>query len=46
MLLERTLKQVKNHDNFADAVRLFYDKASVAEYNLQKLQSQNCSIQN
>ena len=39
MLLKRTPQQATNHDDFTDAVRLFYDKASVAEYNLQKLYS-------
>ena len=33
MLLERTPQQAKNCDDFTDAIRLFYDKASVAEYN-------------
>ena len=39
MLLERTLQQANNRDDFTDAIRLFYDKASVAEYNFQKLHS-------
>ncbi len=39
MLLERTPQQAKNRNDFTDAVMLFYDKASVAEYNLQKLHS-------
>ena len=37
MLLQRTPQQATNCDDFADAVRLFYDKASVAEYNVHKL---------
>ena len=39
MLLEHTPQQAKNHDDFTDAIRLFYDKASVAEYNFQKFYS-------
>lgn len=39
MLLQRTPQQASNCDEFADAVRLYYDKASVAQYNLDKLQS-------
>ena len=38
-MLERTPQQAKNRDEFTDAIRLFYDKASVAEYNFQKLYS-------
>lgn len=37
MLLEQT--QAKNHDDFTDAIRLFYDNTSVAKYNFQKLYS-------
>ena len=37
MLLERTPQRAKDSDKFDDAVRLFYDKSSVAEYNLTKL---------
>lgn len=39
MLLQRTPQLATNKDDFADAVRLFYDKSSVAEYNLEKLHS-------
>lgn len=39
MLLEHTPRQVENSDDFTDAVKLFYDKTSVAEYNLCKLHS-------
>ena len=33
-----------NREDFANAIRLFYDKQSVAEYNIQKLQSLNKPI--
>ncbi len=36
-LLQRSPHHATNANEFADAVRLFYDKASVAKYNLQKL---------
>ncbi len=39
MLLQRSPQQVSNCEEFSDAVRLDYDKASVAQYNLDKLQS-------
>ncbi len=44
MLLEHTPQQAKNRDDFADAVRLFYDKATIAEYNLQKLHSHKTPV--
>ena len=39
MLLQRSPQQASNCDDFADAVRLYYDRASVAQYNLDKLLS-------
>ena len=39
MLLQRTPQQARNTGDFQDAIRLFYDKASVAEYNLKQLYS-------
>ena len=39
LLLTRDPSKVTNHNEFNDAIRLFYDKQSVAEYNIQKLQS-------
>lgn len=41
MLLQRTPQLATNKDDFADAVRLFCDKSSVAEYNLE-----NCTAFN
>ena len=38
MLLQHT-PQARNTSDFQDAIRLFYDKASVAEYNLKQLYS-------
>ena len=35
MLLQRMPQQADNSCDFEDAIRLFYDKASVAEYNLK-----------
>ena len=37
MLLTCTPQQANNSDKFKDAIRLFYDKASLAEYNLKQL---------
>ena len=39
MLLTRTPQQANNSGEFKDAIRLFYNKASVAEYNLKQLHS-------
>ena len=39
MLLERDPQKVENCSEFSDAIRLFYDKESVAHYNMTKLQS-------
>lgn len=39
MLLARAPQTATNSSEFTDAIRLYYDKASVAEYNLYKLQS-------
>lgn len=44
ILLAHTPAQATNCGDFTDAIRLFYDKASVAEYNLQKLQSLSMPI--
>lgn len=44
MLLARAPQQAANCSDFTDAIRLYYDKASVAEYNLQKLQSLHTPI--
>ena len=38
MLLARAPQTATNGSEFTDAIRLYYDKASVAEYNLHKLQ--------
>jgi ATP-dependent DNA helicase PIF1 len=37
MLLKRSPQQALNRNDFTDAIRLFYDRVSVAEYNLNKL---------
>jgi len=37
MLLQCTPQQARNGDHFVDAIRLFYNKASVVEYTYQKL---------
>lgn len=37
LLLLRDPLKCNNKDDFKDAIRLFYDKASVAEYNIEKL---------
>lgn len=39
MLLAHAPQTATNFSEFTDAIRLYYDKASVAEYNLHKLQS-------
>lgn len=41
LLLEHDPQKAQNQQGFADAVRLFYDKASVAQYNLNRLQALN-----
>ena len=37
--MERDPQKVENSSEFSDAIRLFYDKESVAHYNMTKLQS-------
>ena len=44
LLLDRAPQNVANHSDFTNAIRLHYDKASVAEYNLEKLHSLNTPI--
>ena len=39
LLLTRDPSKISNYSDFNDAIRLFYDKQTVAEYNIQKLQS-------
>ena len=39
LLLQRDPSKVSNRSDFADALRLFYDKESVAQYNIGKLRS-------
>ena len=39
ILLEHIPQKANNSSEFDDAIRLFYDKASVAEYNFKKLHS-------
>ena len=44
MLLARSPNKVTNCADFDDALRLFYDKESVAQYNMRKLESLGESI--
>ena len=39
MLLARSPNKVTNYTDFDDALQLFYDKESVAQYNMHKLES-------
>ena len=39
LLLTRDPSQVNNYSDFDDAIRLFYDKQTVADFNMEKLQS-------
>lgn len=44
MLLQRAPNKADNSSDFNEAIRLFYDKASVAQYNLTKLQALGAPI--
>ena len=44
LLMQRTAQHVHNIHEFEHAVRLFYDKLSVAQYNSEKLQTLNMPI--
>ena len=38
MLLDRDSNKIHNNADFTEAVHLYYDKASVSQYNFQKIQ--------